>query len=237
MMRQNTSKKIQQSAILAKNYLEQRLETQGNMGRVKYDAQQNVQFKTEHGYIAVLKGNTLQMFAKPIKKCSDSLPVDLESVDIGSIKTSAATYCKKCKEWKMQACVTKCTCGGYLVSRKRFSTEKVKSWDEEFLETQFARKDIANAKRIDRILSHRPKKYVPTGITYSMAGMSSVCAKNAKKYSRVSAHGATWLESFGVSPLFQNVVIRKIDGFVIPPNEDIQVCLRARLAKISEANN
>ena len=109
----------------------------------------------------------------PMKKFRGALPVEVQSVDMDSIQTQKATCCKRCREWKKTANITRCQCGGYLVNRKRFSVDTVESWDEEFLEIECAKKDIRAAVKIDRILSNRPKRYVPTGITPMLAGMSS----------------------------------------------------------------
>jgi len=242
-MRQNTSKKIQntntQKLLLAKNYIEQKLEIQGYRGHVKYDSASKalVQFRIKEGTIAVLQKGQLSVFAIPVKKFTKSLPVEFESIEIDSIKTQRATRCKKCNSWKQKADITRCICGGYLVSRKRFTVDTVDSWDEEFLEIQFARRDIRAAAKMEKT---KPKKarYVPTGMTHRMAGVSSMPeGTQPKMIRRVSENGAEWLEEFGVSPLFQNVTIKKIDGFVIPSDENVQSCLRARLSHFTEVSH
>lgn len=246
MMRQIQSKKIQnntnnntQKLLLAKNYLEQELESQGYRGHVKYDRTNKalVQFRIKEGTIAVLQDGKLNVFQIPVKKFTKSLPVEFESVYLDSIKTQKATCCKKCNSWKQPANITRCICGGYLVSRKRFCTSTVESWDAEFLEIEFARKDIRAASKIEK---NKPKRarYIPTGMTHRLAGVSTI-PENAKPQMirRVSENGAEWLETFGVSPLVQNVIIQKIDGFVIPNEENVQACLRARLAKSFEVSN
>ena len=186
MMRKTQSKKIQnntsnnnQKLLLAKNYLEQELETQGYRGHIKYDQANKalVQYRTQEGTIAIIKEGKLHIFEMPIKKFKGALPLGINSVDMDSIQTEKATCCKKCHQWKKTADITRCPCGGYLVPRKRFSVDAVESWDEEFLEIEFARKDIRAAKRTERILSNRPKRYVPTGITSKLAGISSTIAE------------------------------------------------------------
>jgi hypothetical protein len=109
----------------------------------------------------------------PMKKFKGAYPLEVQLVDIDSIQTIRATCCKKCHTWRQQADITRCSCGGYLVPRKRFSVDTVESWDEQFLEIEFAKKDIRAAIRTDRILSRRRRQYTPTGITANMAGMSS----------------------------------------------------------------
>lgn len=78
-----------------------------------------------------------------------------------------------------------------------------------------------------------PEPPIATGITPSMAGMSSVISENKPRIvTRISVHGAMWLEKFGESRLIENAVIRKIDGFNIPPNDsDVQVSLRENLKR------
>ena len=246
MMRSNTSKKIQnntQKLLLAKNYLEQELESQGYRGHVKYDRTNKslIQFRVKEGTIAVLKEGKISIFEIPVKKFrSSAMPLEFQTIDMDSIQIQKATCCKKCHSWKQQADITKCSCGGYLVSRKRFCTSTIESWDAEYLEIEFARKDIREASKIERT---KPKKarYIPTGMTHRLAGVSSV-SENAKPQMirRVSETGAEWLEEFGTSPLVQNVIIRKINGFSIPPNdENIQASLRTSLKDSfsSEVNN
>ena len=245
MMRQNTSKKIQnntQKLLLAKNYLEQELESQGYRGHVKYDQANKalVQFRIKEGTIAVLQDGKLNVFQMPVKKWKGAMPLEIESIQIDSIKTKKATCCKKCNSWKQQANITRCICGGYLVNRKRFCTGTVESWDAEYLEVEFARKDIREASKIEK---NNPKRarYIPTGMTHRLAGVSSVLEDvKSKMVTRVSTTGVEWLEEFGTSPLGQNVIIRKINGFNIPPNnENIQASLRTSLKDSfsSEVNN
>ena len=189
MMRKIQSKKIQstntnvqsQKLLLAKNYLEQQLEIQGYDGHVKYDQTNKalVQYRVKEGTVAVLRDGKLSIFKMPMKKFRGALPVEVQSVDMDSIQTQKATCCKRCHEWKKTANITRCQCGGYLVNRKRFSIDTVESWDEEFLEIEFAKKDIRAAVKIDRILSNRPKRYDPTGITPMLAGMSSADVINS----------------------------------------------------------
>ena len=245
MMRQNTSKKIQnntQKLLLAKNYLEQELESQGYRGHVRYDRTNKalVQFRIKEGTIAVLQDGKLNVFQMPVKKFQNAMPLEFQTVEMNSIKTENATCCKKCNSWKQKADITRCICGGYLVNRNRFCTDTVESWDAEYLEIEFARKDIREASKIEK---NNPKRarYIPTGITHKLAGMSSVSEDvKSKMVTRVSTTGVMWLEEFGVSPLVQNVIIRKINGFNIPPNnENIQASLRTSLKDSfsSEVNN
>ena len=172
----NAQKLNGQKLLLAKNYLEQKLESQGYRGRVKYDSTNKgqVQFQTVQGTIAVLREGQLCIFEIPVKKFRGSLPVEFESVKMDSINTEQATCCKKCHIWKKQADISRCVCGGYLVPRKRFSTGTIESWDVEYLEIQFARKDIRNAVKTERKMAHKPKQYVSSGITPKIAGKSSV---------------------------------------------------------------
>lgn len=179
MEKTNPRKKIQKHTprlILAKNYIEQELQSQGHGGHVRYDCTNKalVQFRIKKGTVAVLKQGKLCIFKMPVKKFKGSLPLEIESVEIDSIKTVESTCCKKCNSWKQSAGITRCKCGGYLVSRTRFTTGTVESWSEEFLEIRFAQKDIANAMRTNRVLSRRPKKYQYSGITSKLAGMCSI---------------------------------------------------------------
>ena len=190
MIRQIQNKKIQnntsesikksqnttsQKLLLAKNYIEQELETQGYRGHVKYDrtSQTLIQYRVKEGTVAVLQKGKLCIFEMPMKKFKGAYPLEVQSVDMDSIQTQKATCCSRCHTWRQQADITQCSCGGYLVPRKRFSVDTVESWDEQFLEIEFAKKDIRAAIRTDRILSHRPRKYQTTGITHKLAGMSS----------------------------------------------------------------
>ena len=190
MIRQIQSKKIQnntsesikksqnttsQKLLLAKNYIEQKLETQGYRGHVRYDQTNKalIQYRVKEGTVAVLQKGKLCIFEMPMKKFKGAYPLEVQSVDMDSIQTQKATCCSRCHTWRQQADITRCSCGGYLVPRKRFSVDTVESWDEQFLEIEFAKKDIRAAIRTDRILSRRRRQYTPTGITANMAGMSS----------------------------------------------------------------
>ena len=193
---QNTTS---QKLLLAKNYIEQELETQGYRGHVKYDrtSQTLIQYRVKEGIVAVLQKGKLCIFEMPMKKFKGvyplevqsvvslantdrtfiefkgAYPLEVQSVDMDSIQTQKATCCSRCHTWRQQADITRCSCGGYLVPRKRFSVDTVKSWDEQFLEIEFARKDIRAAIRTERVLSRRTRQYTPTGITANLAGMSS----------------------------------------------------------------
>jgi len=175
VIRKTNSQRKSQKLLLVKNYLEQKLETRGYRGHVKYvHSKELVQYKIKEGVIAVMKNNTLDIFEMPVKKFHGAMPLKFESVDIDSIKTQKATCCKRCHTWKQQANITRCSCGGYLIPRKRFHTESIESWDESFLEIQFAKADIRAALKTEKILSRRKKRYTPTGITPKLAGISSV---------------------------------------------------------------
>ena len=244
MMRKTTSKKIQntgtsvknvqsQKLFLAKNYLEQQLETQGYRGHVRYDRTNKalIQYRVQEGTVAILKEGRLCIFEMPMKKFRGALPLEVQSVDMDSIQTQKATYCKRCHTWRQQADITRCMCGGDLVPRKRFSVDTVESWDEEFLEIQFARKDIAAAIKTDRILSRKAKQYHTTGITRKLAGMSSVVPEKpvVKIVTRISQTGKTWLEKLDNSTLAESVTIKKMDGFTIPPTDDVQNSIKEQL--------
>ncbi len=223
-----------QKSLLVKKYLEQELEAQGCGGHVKYDRSNKslIQFRIKEGTIAVMKNGKLDIFKMPVKKFHNSMPLEFESVDADSIKTEKATYCKKCKNWKRQANITHCSCGEYLISRERFHTKPVESWDAEFLETQFAKADIAAAVKTDRVLSRRVKQYRATGITSKLAGMSSVASENKPRIvTRVSESGVMWLESFGESMLAEIANIKKMDGFAVPSNSVIQHTIREQLCQ------
>ena len=169
---QNTTS---QKLLLAKNYIEQKLESQGYRGHVRYDQTNKalIQYRVKEGTVAVLQKGKLCIFEMPMKKFKGAYPLEVQSVDMDSIQTQKATCCSRCHTWRQQADITQCSCGGYLVPRKRFSVDTVESWDEQFLEIEFAKKDIRAAIRTERVLSHRRRQYTPTGITANMAGMSS----------------------------------------------------------------
>ena len=187
MTRQNTSKKIQNNnnnnnnnnnkLLLAKNYLEQELACQGYGGHVRYDRTTKalIQFRIKEGTVAVLKEGKIRVFRMPIKRWNGSLPLEFESVDLDSIRTLKATCCKKCRTWKLRADITRCSCGGYLVPRTRFTVDSVESWDEQFIEVAHAKKDIAATKNMERVLSQRkrPRQCNHIGMTLRMAGLSS----------------------------------------------------------------
>jgi hypothetical protein len=189
MIRQIQNKKIQnntsesikksqnttsQKLLLAKNYIEQELETQGYRGHVKYDrtSQTLIQYRVKEGIVAVLQKGKLCIFEMPMKKFKGAYPLEVQLVDIDSIQTIRATCCKKCHTWRQQADITRCSCGGYLVPRKRFSVDTVESWSEVFLYIEAQKKDDALAKKIGRHYRRR-RQYTPTGITANLAGMSS----------------------------------------------------------------
>jgi len=183
MMRQIQSKKIQilqnsQQLFLAKCLVEQQLEqTQRNTQiSLKGNHDGSVLFrvaKTKE-IAAFAIHSKLYVFAKPLPDFK-GLPLDTKVVSLNDIvKTNGVMRCTKCKSWVNTADVTKCPCGGYLQARKRFHVrgETTESLDAEYLEIQSALKDI----RISAKMEHTPraKPYIPTGITASMAGMSSV---------------------------------------------------------------
>ena len=251
MMRQITSKKIQipqnsQNLFLAKCFVEQKLEAQ--MKKVTISLKGNpdgtVFFKIVQTkeIAAIAKDSKVYVFANPVKDFK-ALPLDTTLVSLCDIvKTDGVMRCRKCKSWMQDAAVSKCPCGGYLQKRKRFHLrdETTEALDAEYLEIQTALNDIRTSAKIDC----RPtsKQYIPTGmISTSVAGKASTETNTEPRMlTRVSAQGAEWLEEFGMSPLGQNVVIRKIDGFNIPPNDEaIQVSLRANLIASfsSEVNN
>lgn len=250
MMRQTTSTKIQttkinQELFLAKCFVEQRLEQSMKHATISLKENQDCTvFKIVQTKMiaAIAKDSTLYVFAKPLKEFK-AFPLDTFAVSLNHIiKSDGTMRCSKCKSWMQDAAVSRCPCGGYLQKRKRFhlKDETTESLDAEYLEIQSALKDIKTSARIDC----RPnvKKYIPSGIiTPKMAGMSSVSEDySPKMISRVSESGATWLEAFGVSPLGNNVTIRKINGFNIPTNdENIQSSLRTGLMNSfsSEVNN
>lgn len=171
-----------QKTRLARNYLEQRLESErGYSGRVIYDRTNKalIQFRVKEGAIAVLQDGRLDIFEMPVKKydADASLPLEFDTVNVESIRIEDVTCCKRCHEWKKAAKgIRTCRCGGYLVPRKRFSTQETESWDTEFLEVRFAQKDIRNAQRIDR-KPRRPGRIATAGITPKIAGMSSRTAE------------------------------------------------------------
>ena len=153
----NTSESIKKSQnttsqklLLAKNYIEQKLETQGYRGHVRYDQTNKalIQYRVKEGTVAVLQKGKLCIFEMPMKKFKGAYPLEVQSVDMDSIQTQKATCCSRCHTWRQQADITRCSCGGYLVPRKRFSVDTVESWDVQFLAIEAQKKDDALAKKI-----------------------------------------------------------------------------------------
>ena len=241
MMREISSKKIQipqnsQKLFLAKCFVEQKLEKVMKRAQIslkgKLDGTVFFRIVKTKEIAAIAKDSKVYVFAKPVKEFK-ALPLDTVVVSLHDIvKTDGVMRCVKCKSWMQDAAVSKCPCGGYLQKRKRFHLrdEITESLDAEYLEIQTALDDIRVSARIDR--RPRMKKSIPIGMSKtSVAEKSSVTAtEKTQMFTRVSTEGATWLEPFGMSPLGQNVIIRKIDGFNISPNdEDVQASLRANL--------
>ena len=168
---QNTTS---QKLLLAKNYIEQKLESQGYRGHVRYDQTNKalIQYRVKEGTVAVLQKGKLCIFEMPMKKFKGAYPLEVQSVvslantdrtfiefkgayplevqsvDMDSIQTQKATCCSRCHTWRQQADITRCSCGGYLVPRKRFSVDTVESWDVQFLAIEAQKKDDALAKKI-----------------------------------------------------------------------------------------
>ena len=87
-------------------------------------------------------------------------------------------------------------------------------------------------EKTEKILSSRAKRHIPTGMTHRLAGISSTTSEDKPK---MVTHEYLQLEQCGLrnlatSPLGQNVIIRKINGFSISPNdENVQASLRTSL--------
>ena len=178
----NTStsvKNVYRQKTVVRNYLEQRLESQGYRRRVKcLLIESEIRFQIREGTICTIRDGTICVWDTPIKKFNGSKPLKFESVDADSIKIQQATCCKRCHTWKKPAPISRCQCGGYLVPRKRFHTKDTESWDAEFLEIQTALKDARISRKIDS-KPRRKKQYIPTGIT--TARRSSVDIKEEPK--------------------------------------------------------
>ena len=117
---------------LYRNYLEQKLENvQDVTGRVKYNCgSKGTQFRVKEGVIGVKVKDILYVWSRPMKKYRGSMPLECEKIDPAFIRTEDATYCRRCRSWKKIAAGMKhCTCGGYLVLRRRYSTSPVDAWD------------------------------------------------------------------------------------------------------------
>ncbi len=189
MMRKTQSKKIQNNSATRtiQNYLEQKLENvQDVTGRVKYNCgSKGTQFRVKEGVIGVKVKDILYVWSRPMKKYRGSMPLECEKIDPAFIRTEDATYCRRCRSWKKIAAGMKhCTCGGYLVLRRRYSTSPVDAWDGELLEVQFAKTDIRRAVRTERALAHRPKKHVQTRIMPSTAAAAERASVNTDSTSR-----------------------------------------------------
>lgn len=244
-MRQILSKKIQipqnnQKLFVAKCFVEQQLEQIQKNTRISLKGNPDdgsVFFrvvKTKE-IAAFAKDGKLYVFAKPLPDFK-GLPLDTTMVPLNNIvKTDGVMRCTKCKSWIKHADVVKCPCGGYLQKRKRLHVrgEITDSLDVQYLEIQSALEDIKVSAKMD--CKPRAKSYTPTGITPSMAGISSVIPETKPRMvTCVSEQGVTWLERFGESRLCENAIIRKIDGFKIPTNDSgVQASLRAHLQKVA----
>ena len=73
---QNTSS---QKLLLAKNYIEQELESQGYRGHVRYDqtSQTLIQYRVKEGIVAVLQKGKLCIFEMPMKKFKGVYPLEV----------------------------------------------------------------------------------------------------------------------------------------------------------------
>ena len=234
-MKQKQQDKIQtkdQKLFLAKCFIEQSLEHKIRKPRISFDIlDESVQFKLVQTkeIAAVAKGTKMYVFARPVKSFI-GMPLDAKMVSLKDIiVTENAMRCTKCKSWMQKENIKKCPCGGYLQYRKRFNLreETTTSLDAEFVEIQTAIEDARESAKTESM--PRQKTYQSNGITHSMAGLCSVSIEEPKMYSRVSDHGATWLESFGVSALCDVMTLKKIDGFAIP--SESQQLVREQLCK------
>jgi len=183
-MRQETSKKIRIATgklYAVAQYLKQELETQyGYRGKVVHDATNPnlIHFKIKEGTIAMIRENgILCVFDMPMHLSKTGMPIEFKTIPLEQIKSRKATHCKKCKKWRESINVTRCPCGGYIKPKTRFYIDEsqIESWDDEFLEIQFAIADMLETQKIEWTQSrNKAKKYVPTGITPKLAGISSV---------------------------------------------------------------
>ncbi len=184
--------------IAAKNYLEQQLELAGQKKTILfenhdslvlfYDQQRNLVASLQRGMFLVFKNNS-------------KLETTQMMVSIESVQSKRALYCRRCKKWlEYHEGLTRCRCGKYLKTRKRFYIHKNQIEDsDELAEIQFAKQDIKDARKIES--RKRRKEIISTGITDSIAG----------KYAIKGCDEPTRQKSY-----FVEKAILKIKGSIVP---------------------
>ncbi len=173
MNRKTQSKKIQKTTIhTVRNYLEQMLETRGKRCNIRYvTADSKTAFRLQDGFVGTMHKDRLSFWSRPIKRLGHKKPQNTKRIRVNSIRIQEATCCKKCHTWRSPAAISRCSCGGYLVPRKRFHTGTLESWDAEYLEVRSAQRDAKMARRIEG--TPRKQRYSPRGISGMLAGISS----------------------------------------------------------------
>lgn len=142
---------IKTRLIAAKNYLEQQLELEGQTKTILFEKHNGLLFfyDQRRRLVATLQRGMFQVFFKDNSKTERYM---LQSaVSLEKIQSKRALYCKRCKKWlEFHEWLTRCRCGKYLKTRKRFYIHKNQIEDsDELAEIQFAKQDIREAKRIE----------------------------------------------------------------------------------------
>jgi len=192
---------IKTRLIAAKNYLEQQLELEGQKKTILFENHNSLVFFYDHQrrLVASLQRGLFQVFFKDNSKTKRHMPQS--AVSLEKIQSKRALYCKRCKKWlEFHEGLTRCRCGKYLKTRKRFYIHKNQIEDsDELAEIQFAKQDIKDARKIES--RKRRKEIISTGITDSIAG----------KYAIKGCDESTRQKSY-----FIEKTILKIKGSIVP---------------------
>ncbi len=161
---------IKTRLIAAKNYLEQQLELEGQKKTILFEKHNGLLFfyDQQRRLVATLQRGIFQVFFKDNSKTKSHMPQS--AVSLETIQSKRALYCKRCKKWlEFHEGLTRCRCGKYLKTRKRFYIHKSQIEDSDVLaEIQFAIQDIKDAKRIES--KKRRREIISTGMNSSIAG-------------------------------------------------------------------
>ncbi|CAE6486071.1 hypothetical protein [Candidatus Nitrosotenuis uzonensis] len=155
---QNVSKDKQQiraqRLAAAKNYLEQQLELAGQKKTILLEKHDSlVLFCDEQQKIlASVQRGVLQVFFE-IRSGHEWMQhrAHFKAVLLEGIQSQKALYCKRCKKWlEFHDGLTRCRCGKYLKTRKRFYIDKNQIENsDELAEIQFAKQDMKIAEKIE----------------------------------------------------------------------------------------
>lgn len=190
-----------QRLAAAKNYLEQQLELAGQKKTILFEKHDSlVLFCDEQQKIlASVQRGMLQVFFE-ISSKHGRMQHQAQSkvVLLEGIQSQRALYCKRCKKWlEFHDGLTRCHCGKYLKTRKRFFIHKNQIEDsDELAEIQFAIKDARNARRIKS--KRKPVFLGP--LSYECGGMICKFMDGPRSSSR----------------LIDRIISIKIDGKKVP---------------------